>query len=143
MQLAYAFFADAAQVGQDGKLTIMGGDFDTVFAPSFPVQHGNLAIVIRLGATPDECGREHDLSIMIIGPLGESLAPPLHGKFTPMIPLGFEGGAIRATFVVNIAGLVFQTEGTYKCRILVDDSTLGELQLHVVRHAIPASGNLN
>lgn len=145
MQLAFAFFADAAQVGADGKFTIMGGDFDTIFALSFPALHPNLAVVLRLNLSPNEVGIEHRLRIVLTGPLGSSVIPaPLTGTFTSQIPADHKAGrAIRAAFVVNVANLVFQTEGTYRFRITVDDKTLGELQLHVARTSNPASISLN
>jgi hypothetical protein len=144
MQLAYAMFADAAQVGADGKVSIIGGDFDTINAPSFPALHPNLAIVLRLSITKDECGQEHRLSISLSGPLGRNLLPePLTGSFTPQIPPDYAEGPIRAIFVVNIASLVFEIAGTYRFHIAVDGKSVGEVQLHLVRAAIPGGDSRN
>ncbi len=50
MQLAYAMTALAAEVTPDGKLWMLGGDFDTLTAQSFPVTHPAIRDAISGGA---------------------------------------------------------------------------------------------
>ncbi len=138
MQVAYLIFADAAQVGADGKLSMIGGDFDTVNAQSFPVQHPNVALVMRLNMAPSECGVEHRLRVTVIGPLSVVLAT-LDGSFNPVVPPSHRGSRpVRSLFVINVTGLVFETPGTYRFKVAVDDKQLHEAQLDVMH--IPMVG---
>ncbi len=57
MELDHAILADGASNRPDGKLDIYGAGFDTLFAPSVPTTHPQMALVLRLLMTP------HELSI--------------------------------------------------------------------------------
>jgi hypothetical protein len=133
MQVAYLVFADAAQVGADGKVSMIGGDFDTINVQSLPAHHPNVALVMRLHMSPSECGVEHRLRVTVFGPLGAVLAT-IEGSFTPMAPPGHKGSRpVRSLFVINVAGLVFEMQGTYRFKVAVDDKQLHEAQLDIVR----------
>ncbi len=64
MRLSYAFLANAAEfTPADGRMWVLGGDFDTLAASAFPVTHPVMTLVVKISAQPAECHREHRLRI--------------------------------------------------------------------------------
>src|SRR5438046_636486 len=64
MRLLFAFLADyAAAQPADGKLSVVGGGFDTIFAQGFPTQ-ASMTLVIKIEFTPAECNRQHVIEIV-------------------------------------------------------------------------------
>ena len=140
MKLAYAMLADAAQTTPDGKVSIIGGDFDTIYSTNFPALHPVLTLVIRVDFERPEANREHRLRISISGPLGGHVIATDPRPFTPTVPEGYRGGHVKTFFVVSVNGLVFEQQGTYRIRITVDDTPVGEeLPLYLERVASPPS----
>ncbi len=133
MKLAYAVLADAAQVTPDGKVSMLGGDFDTIFARTFPAPHALLSLVMRFDVERRECGYEHRLQIMLLGPLNSPVMPAATTAFVPQINPALTDRPVKAFIVVNLQGLVFQTQGTYHFHISVDDVKKGELPLYLTR----------
>ncbi|MBF6592351.1 MAG: hypothetical protein IVW57_17710, partial [Ktedonobacterales bacterium] len=122
MKLAYAILADAAQLGQDGKVSLLGGDFDTINAATFPLTHPALSLVMRLDFEPREAEREYWLRVTLAGPGNAPLAATPASAFTPRVLPGREEQVVRAMFVIGLNGLTFDQQGTYQFRLLVDDT---------------------
>jgi hypothetical protein len=133
MQLAYAMLADVAQSTPDGKISIIGGDIDTINATAFPTVLGNLAIIIRLNMDLAECDSKHTLRVTILGPLGNTIGPPFSNDFTPQVPPKYQENQVRAIFVINIQGMMFETEGRHRFAINVDGKKLGEISILLAR----------
>lgn len=134
MKLGFAILADVAQAGADGKVSIIGGGFDTIRAAQFPVAHPSLSIAMEMVFERDELDREHRLRIMLMSPLGATLFAPPASPFTPHLPPDLlPGQKVKSVFVVNIAGILFESPGTYRFRIIVDDKQIGEIPLYATR----------
>jgi hypothetical protein len=131
MQLAYAIVADAAQVTSDGKVSMLGGGFDTIRVPSLPFIHPTLALVALLDVAKDESNRDHQLRIEFIGPLGSRPNPPAMSTFRPQPNPAGSDRPIRFQFVANLQGVLFEQFGKHVIRLVVDGEELGIVPLYI------------
>ena len=129
MHIAFALFADAANLSQEGKLNILGV-FDAVQVGALPSIHPRATVVVRLKGTPADAG-QHLLAMRWVNPRGDELwsskgqvdvgAPPM-GVAEMDLPL------------IASLDLPLDAAGIYVLRLLLDDEVRAELQL-VVRSA--------
>ena len=137
MKIDFAFLADAAQASPDGKFSVIGGGLTAIYAQKFPTLLQALALVVKLIATKDEVGLEHNLRIELINPLQVTAMPPLGGKFTIAPNLEHPDWPITAQFVITIAPIVFEIPGSYTLRFSVDSILLKTLTLYAVTQPAP------
>lgn len=71
MQVAFALFADAANLSQEGKLNIMGV-FDALQVGSLPAVHPRAHLVVRLKGGLSDVGR-HTVTLRWCNPQGNEL----------------------------------------------------------------------
>jgi hypothetical protein len=126
MELAYAFFAKAAQFSEDG-LGIIGGDIQSLKGV-IPYTADALTLVAKLEFRAEECGRSYVFQIEVTDPEGQN-APVGSLEVTPPHPR--QKGRIGAVVLFDFAGMTFSRPGTFRFRILVDGASLGTLELTV------------
>src|SRR3989338_10382979 len=73
MQVNIAILADYVEV-INGKLYIMGGGVENIFAGTVPAKHPSLGIAFRLTLSPAELGRTHQLEILLVNADGGRIA---------------------------------------------------------------------
>ena len=71
MQVAFALFADAANLSQEGKLNVLGV-FDAVHVAQFPALHPRATLVVRLKGTPADVGT-HPMGLRWVNSRGTEL----------------------------------------------------------------------
>lgn len=71
MLVAFALFADAANLSQEGKLNVLGV-FDALQVGSLPAVHPRAHLVVHLKGTPTDVGR-HSVTLRWINPNGSEL----------------------------------------------------------------------
>ena len=71
MQVAFALFADAANLSQEGKLNVLGV-FDALQVGSLPAVHPRAHLVVHLKGTTTDVGR-HTVTLRWINPEGSEL----------------------------------------------------------------------
>jgi len=71
MQVAFALFADAANLSQEGKLNVLGV-FDALQVGSLPAVHPRAHLVVHLKGTLTDVGR-HSVTLRWINPRGSEL----------------------------------------------------------------------
>jgi len=71
MHIAFALFADAANLSQEGKLNVLGV-FDAVHVGSLPAIHPRATLVVRLKGGAGDAG-QHAVTLRWIGPRGLEL----------------------------------------------------------------------
>lgn len=139
MKLAYALLADAAQTTPDGKISMLGGDFDSIFAQTFPARHSSLTLVMRFDVEKEECGLEHQFRVAISGPLNTPVVAPLTGAFVPQASPVYLNRPVKAFVTMMLQNLTFESQGTYNFNITVDGRSMGKVTLYLVqqpsRHA--------
>jgi hypothetical protein len=133
MELAYAFLADSAQFTPDGKLNMLGGDFDSIGADTFPHIHIVMAVVMRFSLQPEEATVEHPVSIQVRS-LDRPDDPPIsqiNGAFAAVPVLPDDGKPLFVANSSQFAMLEFPSQGRYIVRIIVDGSVVKDLSLLV------------
>jgi hypothetical protein len=138
MELTTAMLADGAQQAPNGKLYVLGGQWDRLTVPSFPAQHPTLALVLVLRVEYSEALDRHQLEIELT----------LDGhdkdvKATVQFETGHAPGTSRGTpgfmpLALTFTNLKFETPGRYEWVIRADDDTIGRIPLEVVQGAIGA-----
>jgi hypothetical protein len=126
-----AFLADAAEAEPGRKFYVLGGGVDSINAPSFPVVHPHLSLVLRLMIHPTEADREHALEVRMIDADGRALAN-ITGTFTAA-GAGAAGREIPANLVFNMVNTRFESAGDYSIEILINNEHKKSLPLRVVQ----------
>lgn len=71
MQVAFAVFADAANLSQEGKLNVLGV-FDALQVGTLPAVHPRAHLVVHLKGSPADVGR-HTVTLRWVNPSGNEL----------------------------------------------------------------------
>ena len=133
MHIAFALFADAANLSQEGKLNILGV-FDAVQVGALPSVHPRATVVVRLKGTPADAG-SHVLQMRWINPRGDEL-----WQSTGHVDVGAPPMGITEMDLPLIASLDLPLDvaGMYLLRIALDDAVSAELPLVVRSMAQPS-----
>ena len=139
MQLAFALFADAANVYVEGKLNILGV-FDALQVASVPTVHPRATLVMRLKGTLDETGH-HRVALTWVSPDGAELWSSSGDLEIGTPPTG----AVEMDFPLILTfDLPIPVAGTFRLRIVIDDELQNELAVHArvggVQMAPPTGG---
>src|SRR3990172_13234108 len=127
MEVEYAFLADAAQVSSDGKLFVLGGGINRVFAQRYPTVHPYMTLVLKLHLHPTECDREHTLEVELWDPDGRPVGGKLSGTFSAQRQE--KGRPSFVQLVFNILQTQFGAPGDYQFNIVVDGQHIKTLPL--------------
>lgn len=138
--LDFAFLADAAEANPGRKFYVLGGGIDAIGAPSFPVVHPNMSLVLRLLVSSTEVDMDHRLEIRLIDADGGELAR-VDGNFNAR-GRPDPGREIALPLVMNLVNTRFQAAGDYSVEILVDGEHAKSLplRLHKVAPQGPQAG---
>ncbi len=131
MEVEYAFLADFAQTGPDGKLHVIGGGIDRIFAAQFPARHGLLSLVVKLKLHATECDRPHKLEIQLWDKDGKRLGPQIDGEFTAQKQPKMRPGTLQT--VLNLFGMDFPKADEYEFHIIIDGQHRKAVPLYVER----------
>ena len=129
MEVEFAMLADSAQASE-GKVYILGGGIDKIFAKAFPTTHPQMALALKLKLDSSECEREHALEIELWDADGNPAGPKLSAKFEA--PREDLGRPSYVQLVLNIVGQTFKAAGDYAFKVLVDGQHLKTLPLYLV-----------
>ena len=130
MHIAFALFADAANLSQEGKLNILGV-FDAVQVGALPSVHPRATVVVRLKGSPADAG-SHVLQMRWVNPRGDEL-----WQSTGHVDVGTPPMGVTEMDLPLIASLDLPLDvaGMYLLRIALDDTVTAELPL-VVRSMV-------
>lgn len=128
MKVIFAVLADAANVSQEGKLNILG-NFANINATTFPAQHPEMNLVLRLEASPAEVGTKKKLEVQLIGEDGQRIGG-LNADFEVPPPRS-AGEPINMQSVVRLVGIVFPKAGRYAMHILINEEEKADIPLTV------------
>ncbi len=136
MKVPLAVLADAAVANPiDGKLSIIGGGFDTIQCQQFPTKHPQIALALRVQFSSSETGRPHKLEVQAVDADGHQFQPPFAVDVTPP-KNGTEPANVQ--LVGNFQQLVFEKPAEYAFNVLVDGSEVASVPLRVVQ--MPSGG---
>lgn len=127
--------ADAAQQA-DGKLYILGGQWDRLTVANFPTQHPTMAVVLVLRVEYSEALDHHQLEVQLTLD-GEPKDPRAMVQFVT----GHAPGQIRGTpsfvpLALTFNNVVFEGPGRYEWVIRTDGDVCGRVPIEVVQGAI-------
>ena len=117
MDVTLALLCDAANVGADGKLNVLG-QFDTISATAFPTLHPMMHLVLRFSATPAEAGQGRTLTIRLVNADGNTIGE-VSGPLE--VPNAEGSGRLPALQLITpFPGVTFPGPGSYAFHILID-----------------------
>jgi hypothetical protein len=128
MQVAFALFAEYAQLTSDGRLNALGLDLGTLQAKDFPLELPSFFLIVKLVLEPEERKGKYKLTVQMIAPDGMKLGPSLEAEFAAPPP---ENPGLKAasTMVGNFGGMTFPTPGIYTFPILVNGKELTAIRM--------------
>jgi hypothetical protein len=132
MQLTTAMLADGAQVAQ-GKLYVLGGQWDRLMVASLPAQHASMAVVVVIRIEYNEAPKDCVLAVELTLD-GKPMGVRAGGRLSIGHAAGLKHGAPQfAPATVTFANVQFERPGRYDWVVSVDDDVLGTVPLEVVQ----------
>jgi hypothetical protein len=126
MQVAFALFADAANLSQEGKLNILGV-FDAVQVGTLPTVHRRASLVVHLKGDEMDAGM-HTLTLRWLSPSGQELWNTQGQVEVQTAPP--PGGGMDLPLIAAV-DLPLDQAGSYAMHIAVDDRPSASVALHV------------
>lgn len=135
MQLATAMLADGAQV-VEGKLYILGGQWDRITVAKFPAQHPTMAVVLVIRVDYNEAPKTCNVCIELMLD-GEAAGVKAMLQMSIGHAAGLKRGAPQfAPVAVTCNNVLFERPGRYEWVITADTAVLGQIPLEVVQGAV-------
>lgn len=130
--------ADAATVTPDGKLYILGGQWDHIYAAAFPTTHPTMAVVLVIEVSYNEALKDHELKVSLTKdgePAGAMAMGKIRTGHAPTLELG---ASTNVSLALPFHQLTFDAPGTFEWVIEVDNEPIGRIPLSVA--SIPGTG---
>ena len=132
MHVAFALFADAANVSQEGKLNILGV-FDALQVGTLPAMHPRATLVVHLKGTALDVG-SHKVTLNWLSPSGNELWSS-EGELGVATP---PQGVLEMDFpLIAQLDLPLDQSGGYVMRVGLDGDTRAEVTLEVRIPGVP------
>ncbi|MBI3292954.1 MAG: hypothetical protein HYZ73_09155 [Elusimicrobia bacterium] len=133
MEVEFALLADFVQATSDGKLTVVGGNIDTLWAGTEPIQHPVLGFAVKFLLSPAEVGRVHEVEILLINDDGVRITRIPGSLQTQRPEQGLRGRRPGALLTMNFHSLQFPRFGNYQFDIMVNNTSLKQVPLRVAQ----------
>ena len=126
MLVAFAVFADAANLSQEGKLNVLGV-FDALQVGNLPAVHPRAHLVVHLKGTPTDVGR-HTVTLRWINPSGSEL-----WTSTGELNVGQPPAGVTEMDLPLIAqiDLPIDATGAFRMTVSLDDKQSAEVPVQV------------
>jgi len=126
VRLTTALLADAASQC-DGKLNVLGGGWDIIYAPGFPVAYPSLAVVVVIEGEPTELDGS-TFKIRMVDEGGDPVGVSAEGRHSIGDPsMRTPGLPTSASVALTFPGVTFTQPGRYRFMVSVNDSELGSI----------------
>ena len=126
MQVAFALFADAANLSQEGKLNVLGV-FDALQVGAIPAVHPRAHLVVRLKGDLSDVGR-HTVTLRWINPGGTELWNSTGDLNVGQPPAGVVEMDLPLIAQID---LPIDSAGAYRMTISLDDHQSAEVVVQV------------
>ncbi len=83
MKFLDAFFANAADVGPDGRCFVLGGGIEGIIVNSIPTVIPAVALFLRIRFDRQECGQTHTLRLDLSCPDGSNREAVVEAQLAP------------------------------------------------------------
>jgi hypothetical protein len=131
MQVAFALFADAANLSQEGKLNVLGV-FDALQVGAMPAVHPRAHLVVRLKGDASDVGR-HTVTLRWVNPQGNELWNSTGDLNVGQPPPGVVEMDLPLIAQID---LPIDVAGAYRMTVSLDDRQNAEVLVQV--RAVPA-----
>jgi len=137
MQVAFALFADAANLSQEGKLNVLGV-FDALQVGAMPAVHPRAHLVVRLKGDASDVGR-HTVTLRWVNPQGSELWNSTGDLNVGQPPAGVVEMDLPLIAQID---LPIDIAGAYRMTVSLDDLQSAEVvvQVRAVPQMRPQSG---
>src|SRR5688500_10700285 len=137
MQVAFAVFADAANLSQEGKLNVLGV-FDALQVGTLPAVHPRAHLVVHLKGSPADVGR-HTVTLRWVNPSGNELWTSSGELNVGQPPAGVTEMDLPLIAPIDLA---IDAAGGYHMTVSLADNASGRLpvQVRTVQPVRPAGG---
>ncbi len=129
MEVRLALLADAANIGEGGKLNVLG-IFNEITVDSLPYQHSLMFLVVRFDASPAEFGRKKEIELTLLDPDGKNIGT-IRGEAEVPRPEGKTRAHVEV--IMRLQNVPFAVEGNHEISILVGGEQKFSLPLSVVK----------
>lgn len=126
MQVAFALFADAANLSQEGKLNVLGV-FDALQVGALPAVHPRAHLVVRLKGDVTDVGR-HTVTLRWINPLGNELWTSTGDLNVGQPPAGVVEMDLPLIAQID---LPIDSAGSFRMTVSLDDHQNAEVAVQV------------
>jgi len=126
MHIAFALFADAANLSQEGKLNVLGV-FDALQVGTLPAVHPRATLVVRIKGGRTDVGA-HALGLRWVNPSGIELWSSVWELNVSGLPTGVEEMDMP---LIGTVDLPLDVPGEYAMRVALDDEPVAALALQV------------
>lgn len=131
MKVQAATLADHAEV-INGKLYLMGGAFDTIYARTLPAVHRKLHVVLVLEVGPAERQRDLRLDVRLIDEDGREVGPQGEGNLRVGAPPGLKPGQPSVVPIqMQYENVEFPTDGLYSFTVTLDGEEIARVPVAV------------
>ena len=137
MQVAFAVFADAANLSQEGKLNVLGV-FDALQVGTLPAVHPRAHLVVHLKGSPADVGR-HTVTLRWVNPSGNELWTSSGELNVGQPPAGVTEMDLPLIAQID---LPIDAAGGYHMSVSLDDHQSAQvpMQVRTVQPVRPAGG---
>ena len=139
MQVAFAVFADAANLSQEGKLNVLGV-FDALQVGTLPAVHPRAHLVVHLKGSPADVGR-HTVTLRWVNPSGNELWTSSGELNVGQPPAGVTEMDLPLIAQID---LPIDAAGGYHMSVSLDERTSAEVpvQVRTVQQVRPPTGGM-
>lgn len=134
MILDFILLADSAELGEFGKINIIGGGITFVELPQAPGAVQSISLVARVVVQPDDRGKRHTVQVRVKGPSDADVlfeSPESNVPVELVDPPRREDEVAGIAFVGTLSETVFPTFGPYDFGFYVDGDLLAFRTLDV------------
>lgn len=128
MKCDIAVLADAANVSREGKLNICG-IFKNIMGAQLPIVWPTMVLAIQLTFEAQEKGRQHALSVQLLGPNGQQLQQL--PELTIDIPAETPGERPGLPITLNLINVGLPAYGLYRFALAVNGRPLQDVEFEV------------
>ena len=130
MHLKTAMLADAARVAEN-KLYVFGGQWDRIYAHTFPATHSALTVVLVIEVSYSEALTDHQLRVALMRD-GDAIGPEARGLINVGHAPGTSPGAPAfVPITLPFENLRFDHPGRYEWVVTLNDEPVGSVPLEV------------
>lgn len=132
MEVDFAFLADKADI-VNGKLYVLGGAFDAIFAKQVPVRHQQMTLIVRFLLSPAELDREHKLEVVVIDGDGQKVISVPGQMLVKRPPESTGGYRVPCLTTLNFFNIQLEKFGDYSLEVLLNGTSVKSVPLRIVQ----------